>query len=68
MINIMKQIRIIIKTQERNQIAVSLTTLVSSAPTDISLDNGDIITNSCDVADNFNNYLTSISETTRKRA
>ena len=45
---------------------VSLKPVVCSTPTVISLDNGDIITNSYDIANTFNNYFASIAETTKK--
>ena len=45
---------------------VSLKPAVCSTPTVISLDNGDIITNSYDIANTFNNYFASIAETTKK--
>ena len=45
---------------------VSLKTVASSVPTVLSLDNGDIITDPYDIANNFNNYFASIAETTKK--
>ena len=44
----------------------SLKTVVYSVPTVLSLDNRDTITNPYDIANTFNNYLTSIAETTKK--
>ena len=45
---------------------ISLKTVASSAPTVLSLDNGDTITNPYDIAKTFNNYFASIAETTKK--
>ena len=45
---------------------ISLNTVASSAPTVLSLDNGDTITNPYDIANTFNNYFASIAETTKK--
>ena len=45
---------------------ISLTTVASSVPTVLSLDNGDTITNPYDTANTFNNYFASIAETTKK--
>ena len=45
---------------------ISLKTVASSIPTVLSLDNGDTITNPYDIANTFNNYFTSIAETTKK--
>ena len=45
---------------------ISLKTVVSSIPTVLSLDNGDTITNPYDIANTFNNYFASITETTKK--
>ena len=45
---------------------ISLKTVSSSVPTVLSLDNGDTITNSYDIANTFNNYFASIAETTKK--
>ena len=46
---------------------ISLKTAPSSIPTVLSLDNGDTITNPYDIANAFNNYFSSIAETTKKR-
>ena len=46
---------------------VSLKPVVCSIPTVLSLDNGDIITNSYDITNTFNNYFASIAETTKKK-
>ena len=45
---------------------ISLKTVASSLPTVLSLDNGDTITNPYDIANTFNDYFTSIAETTKK--
>ena len=45
---------------------ISLKTVASSIPTVLSLDYGDTITNPYDIANTFNNYFTSITETTKK--
>ena len=44
---------------------ISLETLASSIPTVLSLDNGDTIVNPYDIANTFNNYFASITETTK---
>ena len=45
---------------------ISLKSVASNAPTVLSLDNGDTITNPYDIANTFNNYFASIAETTKK--
>ena len=45
---------------------ISLKTVASNVPTVLSLDNGDTITNSYDIANTFNHYFGSIAETTEK--
>ena len=45
---------------------ISLKTVASSIPTVLSFDNGDTITNPYDIANTFNNYFASITETTKK--
>ena len=45
---------------------ISLKNVASSIPTVLSLGNGDTITNPYDIANTFNNYFTSIAETTKK--
>ena len=45
---------------------ISLKTVASHAPTVLSLDNGDTITNPYDTANTFNNYFASIGETKKK--
>ena len=45
---------------------ISIKTGASSIPTVLSLNNGDTITNSYDIANTFNNYFASIAETTKK--
>ena len=46
---------------------ISLKTVASNAPTVLSLDNGDTVTNPYDIANTFNNYFASIAETTKKK-
>ena len=53
-------------TWKRIKSLISLKTVVSNVPTVLSLDNGKTITNPCDIANFFNNYFTSIAETTKK--
>ena len=45
---------------------IFLKTVASSVPTELSLDNGDAISNPYDHANTFNNYFASIPETTKK--
>ena len=45
---------------------ISLKIVASSIPTVLSFDNGDTITNPYDIANTFNNYFASITETTKK--
>ena len=45
---------------------ISFKTVASSVPTVLSLDNGDTIINPYDTANTFNDYSTSIAETTKK--
>ena len=45
---------------------ISLKTVASSAPTVLSLGNGDAITNPYDITNTFNNYFASTTETTKK--
>ena len=45
---------------------ISLKIVASNVPTALSIDNGDTITNPYDIANTFNNYFTSIAETTKK--
>ena len=45
---------------------ISLKTVASSISSVLSLDNGDTITNSYDIANTLNNYFPSIAETTKK--
>ena len=49
MINILKDIEIILRIDERNQIPFFLKIEASSVPTVLSVDNGDTITNPYDV-------------------
>ena len=53
-------------TWKRIKSLISLKTVASNVPTVLSLDNGKTITNPCDIANFFNNYFTSIAETTKK--
>ena len=46
---------------------ISLKTVAPNAPTVLSLDNDDTITNPYGMANTFNNYFASIVETTKKR-
>ena len=45
---------------------IPLKIIASNVPTVLFLDNGDTITNSYDIANTFNNYFSSIAETTKK--
>ena len=45
---------------------INVKTAASRVPTVLSLDCGDTITNSHDIANTFNNYVASIAETTKK--
>ena len=45
---------------------INLKTATSRVPTVLFLDNGDTITNPYDIANTFNNYFTSIAETTKE--
>ena len=45
---------------------IFLKTVASHVPTILSLDNGDTITNSYDIANTFNNYFASIAETIKR--
>ena len=45
---------------------ISLKTKPSSAPTVLSRENGDTLTNPYDIAKTFNNYSASIAETTKR--
>ena len=67
MINILKEILIILRTHGKESNLLFLKTVASSVPTVLSLDNGDTIANSYDIANTFNNYFASIAETTKKR-
>ena len=46
---------------------ISLKTVASNVPAILSLDNDDSITNPYDIANTFNNYFDSITETTKKK-
>ena len=52
-------------TWKRIKSLISLKTVASTVPTVLSLDNGDTITDSYDIANTFNNYLASIAEATK---
>ena len=54
------------KAWKRAKSLISVKTVASSVPTLLSLDNGDTITNSYDIANTFNNYFSSIAETTKQ--
>ena len=47
---------------------ISLKTVTFHVPTKISLDNGDMITNSYNIANTFSNYFAPTAETTKKKA
>ena len=64
MINIVKEIGW--NTWNGIKSLISLKTVASSVPTVLSLDKGDTVTNPYDIANTFNNYFTSIAETTKK--
>ena len=66
MINILKEIGIILRTWKGIKFLISLKTVASNVLTVLSLDNGDTITNPYDIANTFNNYFDSIGETTKK--
>ena len=46
---------------------ISLKTVASNVPAILSLDNDDSRTNPYDIANTFNNYFDSITETTKKK-
>ena len=50
---------------ETNWNKVWESTVASSAPTVLSLDNGDAITNLYDIANTINSYFSSLAETTK---
>ena len=66
MINILKQIGIILRTWKGIKSLISLKAVASSVSTVLSLDNSDTIINLYDIANTFNNYFASIAETTKK--
>ena len=67
MINILKNIGIIFKnTWKGIKYLISLKTKAYSVPTVLSREDGDTITNPYDIANTFNNYFTSIAETTKR--
>ena len=57
---------IILRTHGKELNLISLKTVASNAPTVLSLDNGDTVTNPYDIANTFKNYFASIAETTKK--
>ena len=68
MINILKEIRIILRTHGKESKIPYFSkncSLPCTFPV-LSLDNGDTITNLYDIANTFNNYFASIAETTKK--
>ena len=68
MINILKQIVIIFKNAWKGiKSVISLKIVASSVPNVPSFDNGDTITDPCDIANTFNHYYVSIAETIRER-
>ena len=54
-------------TWKRIKSLISLKTIAPNVPTVLSLDNGDTVTNPYDIANTFNNYFASITETTKKK-
>ena len=67
MINILKQIVIIFKKAWKGiKSVISLKIVASSVPNVPSFDNGDTITDPCDIANTFNHYCVSIAETIKK--
>ena len=54
-------------TWKRIKSLISLKFLASSAPTVLSCDNGNSITNPYNIAHTFNNYFASIAETTKSK-
>ena len=56
----------IMNTWKKIKSFISIKAVASSVPTVLSLDNGDTITNPYDIANTFNNYFASITETTKK--
>ena len=53
-------------TWKRIKSLISLKAVASNVPTALSFDNGDTVTHPYDIANTFNNYFTSIAETTKK--
>ena len=67
MINILKQIVIIFKKAWKGiKSVISLKIVASSVPNVPSFDNGDTITDPCDIANTFNHYCVSKAETIKK--
>ena len=70
MINILKEIDVkrnnIMNTWKGIKSLISLKTVASNVPTALPLDNDNTITNPYDIANTFNNYFASISESTKK--
>ena len=66
MINILKEIKIILRTHGKGiKSFFSQDTVTSSVPTGLP-ENGDTITNLYYIANTFNNYLVSVVEITKK--
>ena len=55
------------KAWKRVKFLIPVKTVASSVPTLLYFDNGDTITNSYDISNTFNNYFSSIAETTKQR-
>ena len=53
-------------TWKRIKSLISLKAVASNVPTALSFDNDDTVTHPYDIANTFNNYFTSIAETTKK--
>ena len=68
MINIKKEIGIILRTHEKNKISYFSKNCSIQCPNHPSLNNGDTITNPYDIMNTFNKYFASIAETTKKES
>ena len=55
------------KAWKRVKFLIPVKTVASRVPTLLYFDNGDTITNSYDISNTFNNYFSSIAETTKQR-
>ena len=62
-----KKCRNLLSTLMKKSYLISLKTVASSIPTVLSLDNGNTVTNPYDIAETFNNYFASITETAKKK-